>query len=282
MATARRVALVTGGSRGIGLGIARELAAAGFDLTINGRREPNEVKATMAELAGAGIDAIYCKGDVAEFPDHAAILSAVRQRFGRLDVLVNNAGVAPQTRADILDASIESFDRLIAINLRGPYFLTQSAARWMIEQREANPSFRGCIVNVSSVSATLASTNRGDYCISKAAVAMATKLWAVRLAEFGIDVYEVRPGVVATDMTAGVKEKYDAMIAAGLTVERRWGTPRDVGKAVAMLARGDLPYATGQVLTIDGGVDAGAAVGVEHARSPQTHRRTANHSGDLD
>jgi len=169
-------------------------------------------------------------------------------------VLVNNAGVAPQVRADLLEATAESFDQLIGINLRGPYFLTQAAARWMVEQRKADAGFRGCVVNVSSVSATVVSTNRGDYCISKAGIGMATQLWAARLAEFGIDVYEVRPGVIATDMTAGVKEKYDALIANGLTLERRWGTPRDVGKAVAMLARGELPYATGQVLNIDGGI----------------------------
>ncbi len=169
-------------------------------------------------------------------------------------MLVNNAGVAPEIRADILDASPESFDRLININLRGPYFLTQSAAKWMVEQKQSDEKFRGCIVNVSSISATVASTNRGDYCISKAGIAMATRLWAARLAEFNVDVYEVRPGVIATDMTAGVKEKYDALINCGLTIEKRWGTPDDVGKAVAALARGEIPYATGQVLNIDGGI----------------------------
>lgn len=167
---------------------------------------------------------------------------------------MNNAGVAPDVRADVLEASPESFDRLISINLRGPYFLTQAAAHWMVKQRQADPAFRGCVVNVSSVSATVVSVNRGDYCISKAGVAMATQLWAARLAEFGIDVFEVRPGVIATDMTSGVKEKYDALIAGGLTVEKRWGTPKDVGRAVAVLARGDLSYATGQVLLIDGGL----------------------------
>jgi len=254
MGNSRKVALVTGGSRGIGLGVARELAASGFDLAINGRREAADVADAVAELKSLGADVAYCRGDVAELADHARMLDAIRAHFGRLDVLVNNAGVAPQVRADLLDASSESFDRLIGINLRGPYFLTQAAARWMVEQRKADAGFRGCVVNVSSVSATVASTNRGDYCISKAGIGMATRLWAARLAEFGIDVYEVRPGIIATDMTAGVTEKYDALIANGLTVERRWGTPRDVGKAVAMLARGELPYATGQVLNIDGGI----------------------------
>src|SRR5688572_11229141 len=254
MADARKVALVTGGSRGIGLGVAKALAQSGFDVAINGRRGPVDVAPVVAELKSLGIDALYCQADVAELADHGRMLDEVRARYGRLDVLVNNAGVAPEVRADVLDATPESFDRLIRINLRGPYFLTQAAARWMVEQRKPDPSFRGCVVNVTSVSATQASINRGDYCMSKAGLAMATRLWAMRLAEFGIDVYEVRPGVVATDMTAAVKAKYDAMIAAGLTLENRWGTPDDVGRAVALLARGELTYATGQVLTIDGGL----------------------------
>jgi 3-oxoacyl-[acyl-carrier protein] reductase len=250
----RKVALVTGGSRGIGFGVARALAGSGFDVAINGRREESDIADALAELKSLGAGVLYCKADVASLPDHAKLLGAVRERFGRLDVLVNNAGVAPEVRADVLEATPESFDRVIGINLRGPYFLTQAAARWMVEQRQKDTGFRGCIVNVSSVSATAASVNRGDYCISKAGIAMATKLWAARLAEFGIDVYEVRPGVIATDMTAGVKEKYDALIAGGLTVEKRWGTPGDVGRAVAALARGEIPYATGQVLNIDGGM----------------------------
>jgi NAD(P)-dependent dehydrogenase (short-subunit alcohol dehydrogenase family) len=249
-----RVALVTGGSRGIGLGVARALASSGFHVAINGRRAPEEVAGVLADLKSHNVDALYCQGDVADLADHARMLGAIRDHFGRLDVLVNNAGVAPDVRADLLDATPESFDRLIRINLRGPYFLTQAAARWMAQQRKTDPKFRGCVVNVSSVSATVASTNRGEYCISKAGVAMATQLWAARLAEFGIDVYEVRPGVIATDMTSGVKEKYDNLIAGGLTVEQRWGTPEDVGRAVAVLAKGELTYATGQVLMIDGGL----------------------------
>ena len=254
MADARKVALVTGGSRGIGLGVARALARSGFDVAINGRRPAADVEPVLEELRRVGGEAMYCPADVADLAAHASILRQVRERFGRLDVLVNNAGVAPEVRADILDATPESFDRLIATNLRGPYFLTQAVARWMIEQRRADGSFRGCVVNVSSVSATVASVNRGDYCVSKAGVAMATKLWAARLAEFGVDVYEVRPGVIATDMTAGVRAKYDALIAGGLTLEKRWGTPDDVGRAVAALAVGALPYATGQVLHVDGGM----------------------------
>ena len=252
--TKRKVALVTGGSRGIGFGVAKQLAASGYDVAINGRRPDAEVEPALVELRSAGVDALYCRADVADLADHAKMLGEIRQRFGRLDVLVNNAGVAPSVRADLLEAMPDSFDRLISINLRGPYFLTQAAAKWMAEQRRADPGFRGCVVNVSSVSATVVSTNRGDYCISKAGVAMATRLWAARLAEFGIDVYEVRPGVIATDMTAGVTEKYDQLIAGGLTVEKRWGRPEDVGRAVAALSRGDIPYATGQVLNIDGGM----------------------------
>lgn len=254
MGSTKRVALITGGSRGIGFGVAMKLAESGFDVAINGRRDASDVAGAIAALEKTGAMVLYCQADVASRTDHEAMLAAIRQKFGRLDVLVNNAGVAPTVRADILEAGEESFDRLISINLRGPYFLTQSAAKWMVQQREANPNFRGCIVNVSSVSATVVSVNRGDYCISKAGVAMATQLWAARLAEYNIDVYEVRPGVIATDMTAGVTEKYDKLIAGGLTVEKRWGKPDDVGKAVAMLARGELPYATGQVLNVDGGL----------------------------
>jgi NAD(P)-dependent dehydrogenase (short-subunit alcohol dehydrogenase family) len=198
---------------------------------------------------------LYVRGDVAVASDRVQMLAEIEQKFGRLDVLVNNAGVAPSVRADLLDATEESFDRLVAINLKGPYFLTQLAAKWMVRQRKnSGDSWRGCIINVSSVSATVASVNRGDYCITKAGIAMASQLWAARLAEFGIDVYEIRPGIIATDMTSGVKEKYDRLIEGGLTVEKRWGTPADVGKAAAALARGDIPYATGQVLHIDGGM----------------------------
>ena len=247
-----KVAFVTGGTRGIGLGIARALGAAGFRVAVNGRRGPREVAGVIDQL-NAGGDAIYCQGDVGELAHHEVMLRHVREQFGRLDVLVNNAGVAPEVRADLMEATPGSFDRVMSINLRGPYFLTQAAAKWMVEQRQADAGFRGCVVNVSSVSAAIASVNRGDYCISKAGVAMATQLWAARLAEFGIDVYEVRPGIIATDMTAGVREKYDALIAGGLLLEKRWGTPEDVGRAVAVLARGELPYATGQVLHVDGG-----------------------------
>jgi 3-oxoacyl-[acyl-carrier protein] reductase len=249
----KRVALVTGGSRGIGRGIAEALADSDFDLAINGVRPASEIGDVVAALEKRGTAVVYCQGNVAEAADRQAIVEAVRQRFGRLDVLVNNAGIASRPRSDILEATEESFDRLINVNLKGPYFLTQLAARWMIEQHETDGAPR-VIVNVSSVSATEASINRGDYCISKAGVAMATQLWACRLAEHDIAVYEIRPGIITTDMTAPVKEHYDKLLAEGLTVENRWGVPADVGSAVTALARGDIPYATGNVLNIDGGL----------------------------
>lgn len=247
-----RVALVTGGSRGIGLGIAKELAARGFAIVVNGRRPEADVRGALDELAPA--PTLYCQADIGDLEQHQGMLDAVRERFGRLDALVNNAGVAPESRDDLLDATPESFDRLIRINLRGPYFLTQRVARWMIEQRAADPARRLSIVNVSSISATVASVSRGEYCLSKAGVAMATRLWAARLGEYGIPVYEVRPGIIRTDMTAAVQEKYDKLIAEGLMVEPRWGEPEDVGRAVAVLADGELSYATGNVVTVDGGM----------------------------
>jgi NAD(P)-dependent dehydrogenase (short-subunit alcohol dehydrogenase family) len=248
------VALITGGTRGIGLGIARALAAKGFDLAVNGVREEAAVASVVEELRAVGGDVHYVRGDVGESEDRARIVSAVRARLGRLHVLINNAGVAPKERADVLEASEESFDRLMRINLKGPYFLTQALARWMLEQKEADADYAGCIVNVTSVSASVASTNRGEYCITKAGLAMASQLWAVRLADKGIPVYEVRPGIIRTDMTAGVAERYDAQIRDGLVPERRWGTPEDVGRAVAALAAGEVPYSTGAVLVVDGGL----------------------------
>jgi 3-oxoacyl-[acyl-carrier protein] reductase len=249
----RRVALVTGGTRGIGLGIARSLAAEGCDLTLNGRRPATEVEPVLDELRSRGVDVLYAPGDIAETGDRAEVLAAIRERFGRLDILVNNAGVGPEVRADILEAGEESFARLIRINLAGPYFLTQAVANWMIEQAAVRP-FQGCIVTVTSVSATVPSTNRGDYCISKAGLSMASRLWAVRLSEFDIPVFEVRPGIVLTDMSSAAKDKYDRLIGEGLLLQARWGMPDDVGRAVAMLVRGDLSYATGSVVMVDGGM----------------------------
>ncbi|MBE2186972.1 MAG: 3-ketoacyl-ACP reductase [Rhodothermales bacterium] len=244
------VALVTGGASGIGLGIARCLARDGFALALCGRRDESSVADALAELRQT-TDVLYVQADVSNLGDHARLVEAVVERFGRLDVLVNNAGIAPKERRDLLDATPESFDHVLGVNLRGPYFLTQAVARHFA----ATPADgHRCIVFVTSISATVASINRGEYCISKAGLAMASRLWAVRLAEIGVPVYEVRPGVIASDMTAGVKEKYDAMIADGLMLQPRWGTPNDVGRAVAVLARGDLPYSTGAVVMVDGGL----------------------------
>jgi 3-oxoacyl-[acyl-carrier protein] reductase len=250
----QRVALVTGGTRGIGAGIALRLAKDGFSLALTGLRSIEEVQPLLATLREAGIDPMYVQADVRNYMDRDVTLRAVEDQFGRLDVLVNNAGVAPTVRADILDATEESFNRILAINLKGPYFLTQAVARWMIRQAETEKNVHRAIINVGSVSAVTASVNRGDYCISKAGVAMSTKLWAVRLAEFGIAVYEVRPGIIATDMTKDAHKKYEALIENGLLLEKRWGTPEDVGCAVSLLANGLMPYAPGAVLVIDGGM----------------------------
>ena len=249
-----KVALVTGGARGIGLGIALKLADAGFTIAISGRRLLEQVQPALDEIKKCSPASIYVQADVSVGADRARLLLHVEESFGRLDVLVNNAGIAPRVRADILDAREESFDELIATNLKGPYFLTQAVAASMIRQHASDPQVHRAIINISSVSAAVASVNRGDYCISKAGIAMATRLWAVRLAEYGIGVYEVRPGIIESDMTAGVREKYDALIEGGLLLEKRWGTPEDVGSAVCLLASGELPYATGSVLVIDGGL----------------------------
>jgi len=250
----KRVALITGGSRGIGFGITKHLAQNDFDLAVNGVREEKDVADALQELRNAGADVLYCQGDVSLTSDRKKIIEQVKKHFGKLHVLVNNAGVAPKERKDILETSEESFDRLIATNLKSTYFLSQQVANWMIEQKKADPSFSSCIINISSVSATAANVNRGEYCVSKAGISMVTQLFAVRLGEFDIPVYEVRPGVIDTDMTAVVKEKYDKLIAEGLTVQKRWGYPDDVGKAVSALALGNFPYSTGQVIMIDGGI----------------------------
>lgn len=252
--TDRRVALVTGGTRGIGLGVADRLAREGFDLCVCGVRASTDAAPAINQLTAHGVEAIYAQANIGTVAGRSSLVEAVRSRFGRLDLLVNNAGVAPKERKDILESDEESFDWVMGINLKGPWFLTRDVARWMIAQRDLHPDRALGIVNIGSVSADIASTTRGDYCLSKAALGMSTRLWAARLGEHGIPVWEVRPGIIATDMTAGVKEKYDAFIADGNLVEPRWGTPEDIGRAVAMLARGDLPYATGQVLTLDGGL----------------------------
>jgi len=249
-----KVALITGGSRGIGYGITRHLASLGFDIAINGVRPASVVEGIIESIKKSGVDAIYCQGDIASENDRAKILLQVQEHYNRLNILVNNAGIAPRERSDILTATERSFDEVISTNLKGTYFLTQAVANWMIRQKKSDPDYTGCIINITSVSASVASINRGDYCISKAGLSMASRLFAVRMGEFDIPVYEVRPGVISTDMTAGVKEKYDRMIGEGLCVQKRWGFPEDVGRVVGALAMGSFPYSTGQVFVVDGGM----------------------------
>ena len=250
----KKVALVTGGSRGIGLGIANHLAKGGFDIAINGMRDESAVTEVLEALRKAGAKVLYCQGNVASSADRKTVVQKVKEHFGRLDVLVNNAGIAPRERRDVLETTEESFDEVLSTNLKSTYFLTQLVANWMIDQKKSDPAFSGCIINVSSISATVASVNRGEYCVSKAGISMTTQLFAVRLGEFDIPVYEVRPGIISTDMTSKVKDKYDKLIEEGLTVQKRWGFPDDVGKAVAALATRSFPYSTGQVILVDGGL----------------------------
>jgi 3-oxoacyl-[acyl-carrier protein] reductase len=248
----RRVALVTGASRGIGRGIAVALAGAGHDVVVNYVSNADAAKRVVTELEGLGSRALAVRADVSAADDRRRLVDETYDAFGAIDLLVNNAGVAPSVRADILEAAEESFDRVLAINLKGPYFLTQLVANRMIAQgpRPGPPK----IVVISSISAYAASTNRGDYCLAKAGLAMMVKLYAARLAEHGINVYEIRPGVIATDMTEAVKEQYDRLILTdGLTPIRRWGQPEDVGRAVVAVATDLLPFSTGQVIDVDGG-----------------------------
>jgi NAD(P)-dependent dehydrogenase (short-subunit alcohol dehydrogenase family) len=250
------LALITGASRGIGRGIALELARTGrHDLVINftaNMAAAAECKELCEEACGGKRRVETVQADISSPADRGRLIDFVSREFGRLDLLVNNAGVAPEVRADLLEAGEESFDRLIAINLKGPYFLTQKAAKLMTASSPLEGMARA-VVNVTSISAYTVSTNRGDYCVAKAGMAMMTKLYAVRLAEYGIGVFEIQPGVVATDMTQGVKEKYDRLFAEGIAPMSRWGEPSDVGKAVVAVATGLFPYSTGQVFDVDGG-----------------------------
>lgn len=247
------VALVTGGSRGIGRGISQALAREGFTVLVNYVSNLSAAEETRELIEQAGGSAELCQGDVALKEDRDLLLDFCMETLGRLDVLVNNAGIAPSKRMDLLETTLESYDQVMNTNLKSAFFMSQAAARLMVNQIEAQRITGGAIINVSSISAYTASVNRGEYCVSKAGLAMVTQLFAMRLAGHGINVYEVRPGVIATDMTSGVKEKYDKLIAEGLTPIRRWGQPEDIGKAVAMLARGDLPFSTGEVVNVDGG-----------------------------
>ena len=245
--------LVTGGARGIGRGIVEALAAKGHNVGFCGRAAAESAAEFLQDLQKnySGKFAYY-QSDVANVDAHDELLKAFVDDFGSLDVLINNAGVAPEVRADLLDMPEASFDRVLNINLRGPFFLSQKASKLMMLDK--NSSNFKCIINTGSVSADYASINRGEYCISKAAVAMATKLFAVRLADENIAVYELRPGVIKSDMTSVVTAKYDKMIAEGLTLQRRWGMPDDVGRAAAALVDGAFAYSTGQVINVDGGL----------------------------
>lgn len=246
-------ALVTGASRGIGRGIALALAGAGFDIVVNYATNAAAAAEVAQQISGYGVRAHPVRADVSLAADRQRLVDEAYAEFGAIDLLVNNAGVAPSVRTDLLEAGEESFDRVLGINLKGPYFLTQAVARRMVSAvgGGARPAK---IVIVSSVSAYAASTNRGDYCLAKAGLAMMAKLYAARLAEHGINVYEIRPGIVETDMTGGVKAKYDDLIfEQGVTPIRRWGRPEDVGRAVVAVATDLLPFSTGQVIDVDGG-----------------------------
>jgi 3-oxoacyl-[acyl-carrier protein] reductase len=268
-----KVALVTGGSRGIGFGIAEKLAAEKWDIVINGVREESAVVEPLAKLRAMGVKVGYARGDVGSAEGRKAIHEATHALIASWGtpkaagpapsgfrsqvsgfLLVNNAGVAPKVRADLLETSEESYDYVVNTNLRGVFFLTQAFARDMVAAKKADASFTGYIINITSISATVVSINRGEYCIAKAGLSMLSQLFAARLGADGIPVYEVRPGVIKTDMTAGVTEKYDKLIAGGLNIQPRWGFPDDIGKAVAALARGDFPFSTGQVVMVDGGL----------------------------
>lgn len=243
-----RVALVTGAGRGIGRAIALELARAGWAVVVNyrGNAEAAAETGRAAAVLGHGVEVV--QADVAAAEERARLVARTLARFGQVDLLVNNAGMAPRQRVDLLEMGEASYDEVMAANLKGPFFLTQAVARAMIERGAG-----GVIINIGSISAYTSSTNRGEYCISKAGVAMMTALYADRLAAHGIGVYEVRPGVIATDMTAGVQARYDRLIEEGLTPIRRWGQPEDVARAVAVVAAGELPFSTGEVINVDGG-----------------------------
>ena len=249
--SSKRVACVTGAASGIGLGIARKLAEDGFSVVVADIKEPEAVD-VMSGLPGDGH--IYVRCDISRPEDRRSLIDCIASTFGRLDVHVNNAGIAPRERADILDTTEESYDRLMEVNLKGPFFLTQLVARYMLDLRTSGTVEAPMIVNISSMSAYTSSVSRAEYCISKAGVSMMTQLFAVRLAEEGINVYEIRPGIIQTPMTSVVQDKYNKLILEdGLLPIRRWGHPDDIARAVSAIASGAFPYSTGQVIDVDGG-----------------------------
>lgn len=251
MSNSSRAALITGASRGIGRGIALALAKEGFNLIINYASNAAAAQEVKELAQAAGVSAATIQADIASSADRKRLAEQAWTAFGKIDLLVNNAGIAPSVRADILEATEESFDQLINTNLKGPYFLTQLIAQKMLRQKSKDSRK---IINITSVSAYAASVNRGDYCIAKAGLAMMTKLFASRLADEGINVFEIRPGIVETDMTGSVKAKYDKLILEdGITPIRRWGKPEDIARAVVAIAKDLLPFSTGEVINVDGG-----------------------------
>ncbi|MCR9066244.1 MAG: 3-ketoacyl-ACP reductase [Cytophagales bacterium] len=249
-----KVALITGGSRGIGLGIARSLAEKGFNLAINGVRDESGVSKVLEELKAYGVEVIYCQGDISKAADRLSIVDKIKNHFGHLNVLVNNAGVAPKVRKDMLEVEEEDFDYLMDIVQKGTFFMSQLAVKELIAGKEKDPNFEAYMINITSISARTASTNRVEYCMAKAGLSIMSSSFAIKLAEYGIPVYEIQPGVISTDMTAVVKEKYEKMASDGVVPEKRMGTPEDIGTIVAALATGQMPYCTGQMIAPDGGM----------------------------
>lgn len=249
----KRVALITGAARGIGNGIAYQLAKDGFAIAIMDVLDEEKVSENIQRIKDAGVPVLYLKADLASDASRKEVVNTVMSEFGRIDVLVNNAGVAPKVRMDILETTEESFDFVLGINLKGTFFLTQLVSNIMVKEVKEIEGIQPVIVNISSNSAYTSSPSRGEYCISKAGVSMVTTLFADRLAEYGINVYEIRPGIIMTDMTSVVKEKYDKLIAEGITPIKRWGYPEDIANAVSVLCSGKLRYSTGEVINVDGG-----------------------------
>jgi NAD(P)-dependent dehydrogenase (short-subunit alcohol dehydrogenase family) len=248
------VALVTGGQRGIGRGCVFALAEAGFDVVVNDLERSADATETLDGVVERGQRAAFVKANLAEVDQHPRLVDEAAGAFGALDCLVNNAGVSVLSRGDLLDVSVESFDRCIGVNLRGTFFLTQAVARWMVAHPAADGDPMRSIITISSSNATLVSIARGEYCISKAGLAMTVQLFGVRLAQEGIGVYEIRPGLIHTPMTAKSEEYYDRAIAEGISPIRRWGEPEDVGRTVATMATGGLPFTVGQAVCVDGGM----------------------------
>lgn len=248
------VAIVTGSSRGIGRGIALCLAERGWRIVINYRSNRSAAEEAQNAVKDAGGKALLVQADIASQTDLTKLVDATLTEYGRIDLLVNNAGVGPRQRVDMLQVGATSYDEVMNINLKGPFFLTQRVAKEMIDLQARGVVQQPKIINISSISAYTSSPVRAEYCISKAGMSMTTKLWADRLAEYGINVYEIRPGIVATDLTSVVKDKYDRLILEeGLTPIKRWGTPADIGKAVLAIAEGLFPFSTGEIINVDGG-----------------------------